>query len=89
VIEGTGERFRCHLISTLTNRGTLRFQVFQSRFTTEVFLEFLHRLVRSTNNKIFLIVDRHPVHRANCHFVKLYSLAQIIASLREVADILG
>jgi len=43
----------------------LRFQVFQTRFNTEVFLEFLGRLVRSTKNKIFLIVDRHPVHRSH------------------------
>ena len=32
--------------------GTLRFQVFEWSFTTEVFLEFLRRLVRSTKNKV-------------------------------------
>ena len=31
VVETTGQRFGCNLISTLTNRGTLRFQVFASR----------------------------------------------------------
>ena len=30
----TGQRFSCHLISTLTNRGSLRFQVFASRAAT-------------------------------------------------------
>ena len=64
VVEGTGQRFGCNLISTLTNRGTLRFQVFEGHFTTEVFFDFLRRLVRSVPRKIFLIVDRHPVHRA-------------------------
>ena len=64
-MEGSGKRFGCNLISTLTNRGTLRFQVFEGRFTTEVFLEFLGGLVRSTNRKVFLMVDRHPVHRAH------------------------
>jgi len=29
-----------------------------------VFLDFLKRLVRSSNRKVYLIVDRHPVHRA-------------------------
>ena len=46
VVEGSGKKFGCNLISTLTNRGTLRFQVFEGSFTTEVFLEFLRRLVR-------------------------------------------
>ena len=30
----TGQRFSCHFISTLTNRGSLRFQVFASRAAT-------------------------------------------------------
>ena len=65
VVETTGQRFGCNLISTLTNRGTLRFQVFEGSFTTEVFLDFLRRLVRSVERKVFLIVDRHSVHRAH------------------------
>lgn len=38
--------------------------MFSENFTTEVFIKFLRRLVRSTNSKVFLIVDRHPVHRS-------------------------
>ncbi|QDZ39116.1 IS630 family transposase [Euhalothece natronophila Z-M001] len=64
IVEGTGQRFSCNLISALTNRGTLRFQVFQGGFNSDVFLEFLRRLIRSRENKVFLIVDRHPVHRS-------------------------
>ena len=64
VVETTGQRFGCNVISSLTNRGTLRFQVFEGSFTTEVFLDFLRRLVRSVPRKVFLIVDRHAVHRA-------------------------
>jgi transposase len=64
VIAGTGKRFGCNVISTVTNRGTLRFMVFKTRFTTEVFIEFLSRLVRSVSGKIFLIVDGHPVHKS-------------------------
>lgn len=64
VVRGTGQRFSCNVMSTLTNHGKLRFMVFQRRFTTEVLLEFLHRLLRSVDRKVFLIVDRHPVHKA-------------------------
>ena len=64
LVEGTGQRFRCNIISTVTNRGTLRFMVFRKNFTTPIFLEFLKRLVRDLRRKVFLIVDRHPVHQA-------------------------
>lgn len=64
VVLGTGKRFRCHMISTLTNRGQLDFQVFTQRFTAAVMIEFLRRLVRQCEQKIFLIVDGHPVHRS-------------------------
>lgn len=34
VIPGTGKRFSANMISTITNRGTLRFKVFKQRFTS-------------------------------------------------------
>jgi len=64
VIPGTGQRFRCNMMSTITNRGQLAFMVFKERFTATVCLRFLRRLVRQARRKVFLIVDRHPVHRS-------------------------
>ena len=64
VIDKTGQGFSCNLISTLTNRGTLRFQVLEGRFTSEVFLAFLRRLLRQPQGKVFLIVAFYSVHRA-------------------------
>lgn len=64
VIPGTGQRFRCNMISTITNRGQLAFMVFQERFTAPVFVRFLRRLVRHATQKVYLIVDGHPVHRS-------------------------
>jgi len=64
VVPGTGKRFGCSLISAVTNRGKLRFRVFRKRFTAQLFLDFLRRLVRDAGRLVFLIVDRHPVHRA-------------------------
>jgi transposase len=63
-ISGTGRRFGCNMISALTNQGQLAFMVYPERFTTQVFLEFLRRLVRHADRKVFLIVDGHSVHRA-------------------------
>jgi transposase len=64
VIVVTGKRFGCNMISAITNQGRLNFMVFKGRFIATVFLEFLNRLVRQSERKVFLIVDRHPVHRA-------------------------
>ena len=67
VIAGTGRRFGVNMISAITNRGQLSFMVFQQRFTTRVFLQFLRRLIRQPylgGRKCFLIVDGHPVHRS-------------------------
>ena len=65
VIAGTGKRFGCNMISAITNKGQLSFMVFKERFKPDVFVEFLRRLVRQSGQKVFLIVDGHPVHRSN------------------------
>ncbi|MHB8411386.1 MAG: IS630 family transposase, partial [Candidatus Acidiferrales bacterium] len=67
VVMGTGQRFRCNMISAITNRGRLAFMIFRQRFTARVFLNFLRRLLRltrKTRRKVFLIVDGHPVHKS-------------------------
>ncbi|MCC6428043.1 MAG: transposase, partial [Phycisphaerales bacterium] len=46
VIPGTGKRFSCNMISTVTNRGTPAFMVFTERFTAPVMIRFLKRLTR-------------------------------------------
>ncbi len=64
IIPGTGKRFGCNMISAITNRGHLNFMVFKVKFSAEVFIEFLSRLTRQSKDKVFLIVDGHPVHRS-------------------------
>lgn len=64
VIAGTGRRSGGNMISAITNLGRLNFMVFKERFEAEVFLEFLRRLMRQSSRKVFLIVDRHPLHRS-------------------------
>ena len=61
---GTGQRFGANLLSAITNRGSLAFMVFKSRFSAKVFLRFLRRLAKQSGRAAFLIVDRHPVHRS-------------------------
>jgi transposase len=83
VVFGTGQRFRCNMISSITNRGRLAFMIFRQRFTARVFLNFLGRLLRLTRKarrRIFLIVDGHPVHKAR-------SVSRWLAEQREQIQI--
>lgn len=89
VIPGTGKRFGCNMISTITNRGRLYFMVFKERFTERVFIRFLKRLRRQVGRKVVLIVDEHPAHKAGEttrwlksqeEHLQVYFLPQCIAS---------
>jgi len=64
VIPRPAKRFSCSMISTLTNRGTLRFMIYDGALNAALFLSFLRRLVKDAGRKIFLIVDNLRVHRA-------------------------
>lgn len=65
VIATTGKRFGCNMISAITNRGELAFGVFDCKFTSALFIDFLGRLLRQAKGKpVVLIVDGHPAHHA-------------------------
>lgn len=64
IVETPGRRFSCQMISTVTNRGTLRFMIFDGKFNADVLIQFLKRLVKTVKRKIFLILDGHPVHKS-------------------------
>jgi len=66
VINDTGKRFSCHMISAITNGGHLNFMIFTGRFNSEMFLEFLKRLAEQNKNKrLHLILDQHPVQKVD------------------------
>ena len=52
------------LISAVTNRGELRWMVLDGAVKAPTLIRFLGRLVRDAGRKVFLILDRLPVHRA-------------------------
>lgn len=65
ITKGTGKRFKANMVAAISNTGTLRFRVFDERFTGPVFLDFLRRLVRDNKGrKAVVILDGHPAHRA-------------------------
>jgi transposase len=62
---GTGQRFGANVILAISNKGQLSFRVFKEKFVAAVFIDFLGGLIRqSKGQKVILILDGHPVHRA-------------------------
>ena len=64
VMEHTAKRFKINMISSITNRGKLRFMVYDQNMDAELFIEFLTRLIKSSDRKIFLVLDNLRVHHA-------------------------
>ena len=67
------------MISSVTNLGTLRFMIYDGALNTAIFLEFLRRLIKRAERKLFVIVDNLRVHRAK----------RVMAWLAENADRIG
>jgi transposase len=64
VVPRPGQRFGCNMISAVSNRGRLFFRVFTGKFTSRVFLDFLSRLIRQADRKVFVIVDNLSAHKS-------------------------
>jgi len=64
VMEHTAKRFKINMISSITNRGKLRFMVYEENMHAELFITFLERLTASSEKKIFLILDNLRIHHA-------------------------
>jgi len=64
IVPATGQRFGMNLISAISPRGDFRFMTVEGRMNAEKFIEFLKRLIHNAPRPVFLIVDRHPSHRA-------------------------
>jgi transposase len=65
VIKRTGKRFGVNLISAISGEGLLRFRLFSGSFRGPVLVDFLRRLLRDcAGQKVHLVLDGHPVHRA-------------------------
>jgi transposase len=65
VVRDSGDRKAVKMISAISSRGLLRFQVREGSMNASSFIEFLKSLLRSVDaGKIFLIVDGSSIHKA-------------------------
>jgi transposase len=64
IVSSTGARFGLNAISAVNPQGRFRFMCVDGRVNAGVFIDFLKRMIGSTERKVFLIVDGHPSHKA-------------------------
>jgi len=64
VVPITGNRFRRNLISAISNSGEMMFMVCKENINSDVFIEFLKRVLSESRQKVVLIVDGHSSHRS-------------------------
>jgi transposase len=52
------------IISTATNRGQMRWKIFEGALNAEILIYFLGRLINGATKKLFLILDNLKVHHS-------------------------
>ena len=64
VVRPNQRRIGLGLISAVSNKGALRWTVLDGAIKAPVLIGFLQRLIKDAGRKVFLILDRLPVHRS-------------------------
>jgi transposase len=55
-------KIRVNMISAINNQGKLRFMIYDQTMTQQLLMVFMKRLIKSTDKKVFLILDNLKVH---------------------------
>src|SRR5919107_4298917 len=83
VVVRTAKRITRSMISAVSNRGLMRFMLYDGALNADRFIDFLRRLIRDAGRKVVLIVDNLKVHKAgkvtawiasHAHEIELYYL---------------
>ncbi len=64
MVARTAKRVTRSMIAAVSNRGLMRFMLYEGALNADLFLDFLRRLVRDAGRKVVLVVDNLKVHKA-------------------------
>jgi transposase len=65
VVARTARRITQSMISAVSNRGLMRFMLYEGALNADGFIAFLRRLTKDAGRKVVLIVDNLKVHKAD------------------------
>lgn len=64
VVARTGTRHTANMISAIEPRGSIHFTVFTGQADAQFFIDFCQQLLHDDGGRVFLVVDKSPIHTA-------------------------
>jgi transposase len=64
VLEHPASKFRINMISAITNTGKSMFALYDEAINAQRFIEFLQKVIDSSDKKVYMILDNLRVHHA-------------------------
>ena len=64
VVRVNNKRHGLPAISTVTNKGEMRWKIFDVALNADILIDFMQQLIRGAKKKIFLVLDNLRVHHA-------------------------
>lgn len=64
IVRVNHKRHGLSVISTVTNKGQMRWKIFAGALNADILIDFLRRLIKSQTKKVFLILDNLRVHHS-------------------------
>jgi transposase len=64
VIRVESKKARINMLSAITNRGKVRFMIYEDTMNADKLINFMKRLVKDSERKVFFILDNLRVHHA-------------------------
>jgi len=64
IVQIEAKKMKINMLSAISKRGKLRFLLYKDNMTADKLIDFMRRLVRDTDKKVFLVVDNLRAHHA-------------------------
>ena len=64
VVRVEAQKFKINMLSAISKRGKLRFMLYKENMDASKLIDFMGRLIRDTQKKVFLILDNLRVHHS-------------------------
>ncbi len=65
IVAADGHRSSVNMISAISSGGELQFMLVEGRSNADIFKQFLEQLMLGEDRPVILVVDGHPIHKAN------------------------
>lgn len=64
ILTHRAQKFKINMISSITNTGKTMFSLYDESINVDRFIDFLEKVIKSSNKKVYMIVDNLRVHHA-------------------------